>query len=106
MYIRAFLVALGTLAASAASVSLGCDAAFSRSLEPQQRLADSLRIDKPGLARVFAADGSEFTAGQALWLKGRLRALHTACARGSQSEAAAARAEVQALVAEHAAARR
>jgi hypothetical protein len=105
MHIRGLIVALGTMVATP-GLSLACDAAFSRSLEPQQRLSDSLRIDKPGLARVFAADGSEFTAGQALWLKGRLRALQAACARGSPIDAAAALGAVRDLIAEHAAARR
>jgi hypothetical protein len=44
------------------------------------RLVDSLRPDKAGQARVFAADGSEFTAGQALWMQGQLRKVARLCA--------------------------
>jgi hypothetical protein len=44
------------------------------------RLVDSLRPDKAGQARVFAADGSEFTAGQALWMRGQLRKVARLCA--------------------------
>ncbi len=38
--------------------------------------------------RVFASDGSEFTAGQALWMKGQLRSVLQACVRGDESSAA------------------
>lgn len=44
------------------------------------RLVDSLRLDKAGQARVFAADGSEFTAGQTLWMRGQLHKVERLCA--------------------------
>jgi hypothetical protein len=77
---------------SAASVSYAahpCD-------ETQQeyrdcmRLVASLRPEKPGQMRVFAADGSEFSAGQVQWMKGQLRKFERLCASGSPGDAAEA----------------
>ena len=68
------------------------------------RLVDSLRPDKGGQARVFAADGSEFTAGQALWMQGQLRRVTRLCATGraeDQAEAARIIAEVSDLLRSH-----
>jgi hypothetical protein len=68
------------------------------------RLVDSLRPDKAGQARVFAVDGSEFTAGQAQWMKGQLRKVDRLCARsgpGDQEEAARVLAAVQELIRSH-----
>jgi hypothetical protein len=65
---------------------------------------DSLRPDKAGQARVFAADGSEFTAGQALWMRAQLRKVARLCASGSpedQTEAARVLAEVSQLLKSH-----
>jgi hypothetical protein len=44
-----------------------------------------VRIDKPGLARVYAEDWTEFTAGQASWIKGQVQ--EAACARGQAADA-------------------
>jgi hypothetical protein len=38
--------------------------------------------------RVSASDGSEFTAGQALWMKGQLRSVLQACVQGDEVSAA------------------
>ncbi len=68
------------------------------------RLVDSLRPDKAGQARVFAADGSEFTAGQALWMRGQLRRVARLCASGrpeEQQEAARILSEVGELLQSH-----
>jgi hypothetical protein len=68
------------------------------------RLVDSLRPDKAGQARVFAADGSEFTAGQALWMRGQLRKVARLCASGQpaeQLEAARILNEVSELLQSH-----
>jgi hypothetical protein len=54
------------------------------------RLVDSLRPDKSGQMRVFAADGSEFNAGQVQWLKARLREVDSLCARDTQADEARA----------------
>jgi hypothetical protein len=58
--------------------------------EPQYRdtvrLVNSLRPDKAGQMRVFAADGSEFNAGQAQWMKARLREWDSLCTRGTPAD--------------------
>ena len=58
--------------------------------EPQYldsvRLVDSLRPDKAGQMRVFAADGSEYNAGQVQWMKARLRKWDELCTRGSPAD--------------------
>jgi hypothetical protein len=52
-------------------------------------------VEKPGVARVYSADGAVFTGPQALWLQGQVRTLERACARGdnrgAQSRLAALR---------------
>jgi hypothetical protein len=81
-----------------------CDGTSSSQYRDCVRIVDSLRPDKAGQARVFAADGSEFTAGQALWMKGQLRKVARLCASGtagSQAEAARILAEVGALLKSH-----
>jgi hypothetical protein len=68
------------------------------------RQVDSLRPDKGGQARVFAADGSEFTAGQALWMQSQLRRVTRLCATGraaDQAEAARIVAAVSNLLRSH-----
>jgi hypothetical protein len=51
--------------------------------------------------RVFALDGSEFTAGQARWMQGRLHKVEEACVRGDQVRAVQLLAEVQELLKSH-----
>jgi hypothetical protein len=53
-----------------------------------KRWIDLLRPDRRGLVRVFASDGSECTAGQALWMKGQSRSLLQACAQADETTAA------------------
>ena len=101
MRVRVLILVLG-ISALSQPARAGCDAALTASLDQAQRLADSLRLDKPALARVFAADGSEFTAAQALWLKGQLREVRRACALSQQPSAAARLATVQDLIKAHA----
>jgi hypothetical protein len=67
----------------------GCSSALTEQLVRAERIVDSLRPDKAGQMRIFASDGSEFTAGQALWLKGQIRAVLRACAQGDEAAAAA-----------------
>jgi len=80
-------LAISFLASAATRADDGCDASVGRKLAEFQRLAASVRVDKPGLARVYAQDGTAFTAGQALWMKGQLREADAACARGDRAEA-------------------
>ena len=101
----------GKVALCAASLVLGvaaqaqepCNSA-SQQYKECVRLVDSLRPDKGGQARVFAADGSEFTAGQALWMRGQLRKVARLCASGlpaEQEEAGRILAEVHELLQSH-----
>ena len=53
-----------------------------------ERIVGSLRPDKPGQARIFAFDGSAYTAAEALWLKGQRRSAGRACASVDEAGAA------------------
>jgi hypothetical protein len=79
----------------------GCDASSAAQYHESVRIVESLRPDKGGQARVFAADGSEFTAGQARWMQGQLHKVEEACVRGDQARAAQLLAEVQELLRSH-----
>lgn len=81
--------------------STGCDANLMQALQDSERLVASLRPDKPGQARVVAGDGSEFTAGQADWMKSQLSHTSQLCARGDQQEAVRVLGGVQALIRSH-----
>lgn len=59
------VLALCFLASQSARADGNCDVSSITRLKALQHLADSVRVDKPGLARVYADDGTEFTAGQA-----------------------------------------
>jgi hypothetical protein len=101
MSIKAFLATVICLAApfSQAAGATECDPGFSATLRASERLVDSLQPAKPGLARVYALDGSEFTAGQALWLKGQMREIRKACAQGHPADAAQRLKSAQELIA-------
>jgi hypothetical protein len=105
MLSRVVICAAATwLVASAASAGNGCDSASMRGYRDCLRIVDSLRPDKAGQARVFAIDGSEFTAGQAQWMKGQLRKVERLCASGNtsdQAEAAKRLADVEELLKSH-----
>jgi hypothetical protein len=90
------------LATSAVYASTGCDDTLTQSFHECVRIVDSLRPDKAGQARVFASNGAEFTAGQADWMKGQLKLVDKACARGDQTEAARLLVGVQDLIKAHA----
>jgi hypothetical protein len=78
-----------------------CDLTLSSSIERMERVLGSIRVDKPGLARVYSANGTEFTAGQALWMKHQMRELETACAHGDQVAAARHLEQLQVLLKAH-----
>jgi hypothetical protein len=84
-----------------AAGTAGCDEKLTNTLNECQRLVGSLRADKAGQMRVFASDGSEFTAGQAQWMKSQLRLVAKACADGDVADAARRLADVQELLQEH-----
>jgi hypothetical protein len=96
------MFALSFLAPATALADLDCDAATASKLRALERFADSVRVDKPGLARVYAQDGTEFTAGEALWMKGQLRSADTACARGNSAGAGQRLQAVDRLIQAHA----
>src|ERR1700722_9776098 len=89
---------LGSTAYAADNVR--CDK-LTDSLRESERIVDSLRVDKPGQMRVFAADGSEFTAGQVLWMKCQLREIAKACEVGSAEDASRRLSEVEQLLKQH-----
>jgi hypothetical protein len=98
------LAAAAVLGISSALAAPGCDPALLQQYRECARVVDTLRPEKSGQARVFASDGSEFTAGQALWMQGQLRKVERLCAQGtsaSQDEATAVLAAVQQLLREH-----
>ncbi len=100
--IRAAVVCL--VVAAAAHAETTCGETSMQEYRECVRLVDSLRPDKAGQARVFAADGSEFTAGQALWMRAQLRKVARLCASqhpGDQQEAARVLADVRDLLKSH-----
>jgi hypothetical protein len=104
MLARVLIGGLAVCLAAAAHADGGCDERTMTQYRDCVRLVDSLRPDKFGQARVFASDGSEFTAGQSLWMKGQLRKVARLCARGTQAEqaeAVAVLADVQGLLQSH-----
>jgi hypothetical protein len=82
------VVASTYLLASSTLAYASCSTPFTDKFTGAERIVDSLRPGKPGQMRVFASDGSEFTAGQALWMKGQLRSVLQACVRGDEVSAA------------------
>ena len=92
------VVASTWLLASSPLTHASCSAAFSEQLASAERIANSLRPDKPGQIRVFSSDGSEFTAGQALWIKGQLRSIAQFCAKGDEAAATSSLHEVSSLL--------
>jgi hypothetical protein len=85
---RALLtVMLLGLTAIEAHAGSGCTPGLTTPLQDAQRLVRSLRSDKPGQARVFAADGSEYTSGAARWMNAELAIASRACARGDDADA-------------------
>jgi hypothetical protein len=97
------LLATGMLLASSAygATSAALDDTLTASLHECERIVGSLHPDKPGQMRVFASDGSEFTAGQVQWMKGQLRLIAKERADGNVVDASARLAEVRQLLNEH-----
>jgi hypothetical protein len=65
-----------------------CSPIFTKEYASAERIVDSLRPDKPGQMRVYAYDGSEYSAGESLWMKGQLRSVLHAGVRGDDASAA------------------
>jgi hypothetical protein len=104
MLSRVLVGSAALLIGAVCQAAIGCDAASMQQYRDTARIVDSLRPEKPGQMRVFAADGSEFDAGQANWMKARLREYARLCEQGTPEDLAqAARllAEVRHLLKSH-----
>ena len=104
MLSRVLVGSVALLIGAVGQAAIGCDAPSMQQYRDTARIVDSLRPEKPGQMRVFAADGSEFNAGQAGWMKARLREYEQLCAHGSPEDLAKAAkilAQVQDLVKSH-----
>ena len=78
-----------------------CSLALTEQIASVERIVDSLRPDKAGQMRVFASDGSEFTAGQAQWMKGQLRGIQRDCSKRDDESATARLRGVRELLNAH-----
>ena len=87
--------------AAYAAGAAGCDDKLTYTLRHLQLIVGTLRPDKAGQMRVFASDGSEFTAEQAQWMRGQLALVAKACIDGDVDDAARRLAEVKQLLSEH-----
>ena len=104
MLAKAVVLAAVACVATSAYAGNACDAVVSEQYRDCARIVDSLHPDKAGQARVFTRDGSEFTAGQASWMKGQLREVTRLCASGAAGDQEKARrllAEVCELIRSH-----
>jgi hypothetical protein len=104
MLSRVLVGSAAVLIVTVCQAASGCDAPSLQQYRDTARIVDSLRPEKPGQMRVFAADGSEFNAGQASWMKARLREYTRLCEHGSPEDLAQAAkllAEVQDLLKSH-----
>jgi hypothetical protein len=100
-YVYPLMLGITSLLSSAHVAGSECDDTLTASLHQCERIADSLHPEKAGQMRVFAFDGSEFTAGQVQWMKGQLKLVVKACDHGDTAEAGRRLAEVQQLISEH-----
>ncbi len=98
---RTSLSAIGLLLISGTLAHADCSQTLMKRVAHAQRIIDSLGPDKAGQMRTYAIDGSEYTAGQALWLKGQLRAILHACAEGNDASAAARLRAVDSVLEAH-----
>jgi hypothetical protein len=87
--------------ASSPMAHAACSTGLTDQIVRTERIVDSLRPDKAGQMRVFAVDGSEYTAGQASWMKGQLRFVLRACVQGDETSAASALHDVRDLLNAH-----
>jgi len=79
------LTAMSTLVVAgwcSASMAADCAAPLVRSLQDAGRRIESMQVTKPGQVRVFAADGSEYTAGAVRRMRAEVQLADQACRRG------------------------
>jgi len=63
------------------------ESTLAKSLREMEHVANSLHMDKPAQARVFAFDGTEYTSAEALWIKAHVRAARRALAGNDMKDA-------------------
>lgn len=81
-------IAASTFLLASTLAHANCSPTLAEQVASAERIVDSLRADKPGQVRVLASDGSEFTAGEARWMKGQLRSVLKDCEQGHETAAA------------------
>ena len=80
MHVKVVLAAaVAIFAWTAAAAKESCNNELEFSIERYGHVIHSLRLDKPGQAHVYAADGTEFTPAEAFWMREQLRRIETAC---------------------------
>jgi hypothetical protein len=89
------------LLASSTMAHANCSTSLNEKIASVAHVVDSLRPDKAGQMRTFASDGSEYTAGQASWMKGQLRGIERECAKSDDVAAAAKLQGLQDAVSAH-----
>lgn len=97
-------VALAVCLLGASHVHAACSEPLVARYDRMDSLVQSLHADKPGAARVYVRDGSEFTGGQVWWMRGQMMRVARLCASGSaqdQELAAQPLGEVEELVRSH-----
>ena len=97
LFLTGSMVMLGSTTVAVAE----CSQPLTEQIAGVERIVGSLRPDKAGQMRVFAVNGSEFTAGQAQWMKGELRAIQRDCTKGDEESAAGRLRGVQELLSAH-----
>ncbi len=70
-----------------ANARADCDPTLGSSLRDAERFVATMRADKPGQARVFASDGTEYSAGLVRWMAAQLRAADKDCLNAKPAEA-------------------
>jgi hypothetical protein len=100
-YVYPLMLGITLSLPSAYAAGSECDNTLTASLHQCERIVDSLHPEKAGQMRVFAFDGSEFTAGQVQWMRGQLNLVVKACDHGDTAEAGRRLADVQQLISEH-----
>lgn len=93
--------AILVMASTYAAAGTACDDRLMASLHACEQIISTLRADKAGQMRVFGPDGTEFTAGQAQWMKSQLQLVAKACTDGDPAEASRRLEEVQILLKTH-----
>lgn len=70
----------------ASQAQADCSTSLTAQYQQIDSIVQALRVDKPGQMRAYAADGSEYTGGQVLWLHGRMRRVARLCAADTRQE--------------------